>query len=88
MYRIIIVKFDVSHNFMSNCFQFILPLNERKFLTLEHNVSCKDFVTFVNYDKEQFGDKIQQFFHDIRKHRRVTSIGTIGWFTDHLWKKH
>ena len=79
MCKIIIEKFDVCHKFMSNCFQFILPLNERKFLTLKHNVSCKDFVTFVNYDKEQFGDKIQQFFHDIIKEAQKSDLYWYYW---------
>lgn len=59
MSNIILEEFDVCHQFMSNYVQFILPLNERNFVGLEHNVGCEDYVIFVNYDKKQFRDKIQ-----------------------------
>ena len=59
MSNIILEEFDVCHQFMSNYVEFILPLNERNFVGLEHNVGCEDCVIFVNYYKKHFGDKIQ-----------------------------
>ena len=49
MSNIILEEFDVCHQFMSNYVEFILPLNERNFVGLEHNVGCEDYVIFVNY---------------------------------------
>ena len=43
---------------MSNTFQFILPLEERTFVHLIHNVACEDFLIFVNYEKNNLEIKL------------------------------
>ena len=40
---------------MGNSVGYILPLEEKNFVDLTHNVSCDDFVSFVSYDKKNFG---------------------------------
>lgn len=40
---------------MGNSVGYILPLEEKNFVDLTHNVSCDDFVGFVTYDKKNFG---------------------------------
>ena len=46
---------DVCHKFMGNSVGYILPLEEKNFVDLTHNVSCDDFVSFVLYGKKNFG---------------------------------
>ena len=50
--KIIVEESDVCHKFMSGCVQYILPLNERKFVNLMHVVDSDDFVIFLSYDKK------------------------------------
>ena len=87
MSKIIVEVFDVFHNFMSACVRYILPFNYRKFVHLTHLVGSDSFTIFVPYDKENFGDTIQQFIQDIMKLRKVTFIYITGKFTVHLLRK-
>ena len=64
---------------MSDFIQFILPLNKRKFIGLEHNESCDNFVILVNYDKTQFGDRIPQFMQDIIKKSQKSDFYRYHW---------
>lgn len=71
-------KFDVCHNFMSGCAQYILPLNERKFVDLTHLVSADEYTIFVSYDKKNFRGRIKQFIREIIKEAQKSD----------LWKFH
>ena len=62
-----IEEFDVCHKFVSEVAEFILPIEQRSFVLVEHNVSCEDFIIFVGYDKSLFEHKIHEFVSDIIK---------------------
>ena len=74
MSKITIDEFDVCHNFMSDCIRYILPLNQRKFVQLSHLAGCDSFTIFVSYDKENFGDRIQQFIQKIIKEAQRSEL--------------
>ena len=80
---------DVCHKFMGNSVGYILPLEEKNFVDLTHNVSCDDFVSFVSYYEKNFGEKKfdNLFVILLRGHRKVIFIGIIGRFIGHLLKK-
>ena len=67
MSKIVIGEFEVCHKFNSEVADFILPIEQWKFVQVEHNVSCEDFVIFIGYDKDKFEDKIGEFVREIIK---------------------
>ena len=79
MSKIIVEVFDVFHNFMSACVRYILPLNYRKFVHLTHLVGSDSFTIFVRYDKENFGDTIQQFIQDIINEAQKSDLYIYHW---------
>lgn len=65
---------------MGNSVGYILPLEEKNFVDLTHNVSCDDFVGFVSYDKKNFGrEKIWQFIRDIIKGAQKRDLYRYHW---------
>ena len=88
MSKIIVEVFDVFHNFMSACVRYILPLNYRKFVHLTHLVGSDSFTIFVPYDKENFGDTIQQFIQDIINEAQKSDLYIYHWKVHlHLLRK-
>ena len=79
MSKIIVEEFDVCHNFMSVCVQYILLANHRKFVHLTHLVGSDSFTIFVSYDKENFGDRIQQFFQEIIHEAQKNDLYRYNW---------
>ena len=67
MSKIVIGEFEVCHKFISEVVHFILPIEQWKFVQVEHNVSCEDFLIFIGYDKDEFEHKIGEFVRDIIK---------------------
>ena len=51
----------------------------RTFLQVDHNVSCKDFVTFIGYDKDKFEHKIVEFVRDINKEAQKSEHYRYNW---------
>ena len=67
MSKIVVEEFDVCHKFVSEVVEFILPIEQRRFVLVEHNVSCEDFIIFVGYDKSLFEHKVHEFVGEIIK---------------------
>ena len=67
MSKIVVEEFDVCHKFVSEVVEFILPIEQRRFVLVEHNVSCEDFIIFVGYDKLLFEHKVHEFVGEIIK---------------------
>ena len=67
MPKIVVEEFDVCHKFVSDVVEFILPIEQRKFVLGEHNVSREDFIIFVGYDKLLFEHNIYEFVGEIIK---------------------
>ena len=59
--------------------QFILPLSDRKFFHISHIVSCDEFVTFIDYDKNLFSDKIESFVQKVTSMAERTAMRRCGW---------
>ena len=83
MSKVIVEEFDVCHNFMTDCVRYILPFNYRKFVHLTHLVSSDSFTIFVSYDKERFGDRIQQFIQEIIKEGQKSDLYRYHWKVHH-----
>ena len=66
MSKIVVEEFDVCHKFVSEVVEFILPIEQRRFVLVEH-VSCENFIIFVGYGKSLFEHKIHEFVSDIVK---------------------
>lgn len=58
---------EACHKFMSEIVLHIPPFRKRRFVLVDHSVSSDEFVIRVNYDKDQFEHKINEFVHDIIK---------------------
>ena len=67
MCKIVVEEFDVCHKFASEVVEFILPIEQRRFVLVEHNVSCENFIIFFGYDKSLFEHKIYEFVSDVVK---------------------
>ena len=59
-------EIEACHNFMSEIVLHIPPFRKR-FVLVDHSVSSDEFVIRVNYAKDQFEHKINEFVHDIIK---------------------
>ena len=59
--------------------QFILPLSDRKFFHISHIVSCDEFVTFIDYDKNLLSDKIKSFVQKVTSMAERTVMRRCGW---------
>ena len=70
MSKIAVNEFDVCHKFVSEVVNFILPFEQRRFVLVDHNVSCEDFIILVGYDKSLFEHKIHDFVINIVKEAR------------------
>ena len=79
MSKIVVEKFEVYHKFISEFLDFILPIGQRKFVQIEHNVSCEDFVIFIGYDKDEFEHKIDEFVKDITKKPPMSELYRYHW---------
>ena len=74
MSKIVAEAFDVCHEFISEIVEFILPTEQRRFVVVEHNVSCEDFLIFIGYDKSLFEHKIYEFVGGIIKETRKSAL--------------
>ena len=72
--KIVVEVFDVCHKFMSEIVEFILPIEQRRFVAVGHNVSCEDFLTFIGYDKSLFEHKTYEFVRDVIKEARKSVL--------------
>ena len=73
MSKVIVEKFDACHRFMSGYVQFILPLVERKYVQLTHNVASENVVIFVNYDKNNLEIRLRNLSDILSKnYKKVT----------------
>ena len=79
MSKIGIEEFEVCHKFISEVVNFILLIEQGKFVQVEHNVSCEDFVIFIGYDKDRFGQKIDEFVKDIIKEAQKSELYRYHW---------
>lgn len=79
MSKNVIEEFDVCLKFMSECIEFVYPLEERKIVQLQHNVACEDFVIFVGYDKRLLGHKINEFVRDMIKEAQESDLYRYHW---------
>ena len=62
---------------MSGYVQFILPLVERKYVQLTHNVASENVVIFVNYDKNNLEIRLRNLSDILSKnYKKVTFPGT------------
>ena len=59
--------------------EVLLPLAERNFIHISHLVSCNDCVIFINYQKNSYGDKIQEFVRRVIKKSQQSSLCHYGW---------
>ena len=57
----------------------LLLLAERNFIHISHLVSCNDCVIFINYQKNSYGDKIQEFVRRVIKKSQQSSLCHYGW---------
>ena len=76
--KISIEEFEVCHNLVHDI-QFILPLSDNKFIDISHIVSCDEFVTFIDYDKNLFSDKIKSFVQKVTSMAERTEMRKCGW---------
>ena len=60
--KIVIEEFDCCHKFIEPR-QYILLLEDRKFVNITYLVSCNEFLIFISYDKKEFGIKIKEFIN-------------------------
>ena len=67
MSKVIVEEFDACHRFMSGYVQFILPLVERKYVQLTHNVASENVVIFVNYDKNKIKEFVEYIIKELQK---------------------
>ena len=74
MSKIVVEEFDVCHKFVSEAVEFILPIEQRRFVLVEHNVSCEDFIIFVGYDTSLFEHKIHKLVSNIIKEARKSCL--------------
>ena len=74
MSKIVVEEFDVCHKFVSEVVNFILPFEQRRFVLVEHNLSCEDLLIFVGYDKSLFEHKINEFVSEIIKEARKSCL--------------
>ena len=81
MSKIVNEAFDVCHKFMSEIVEFILHIEQRRFAVVEYNVSCKDFLIFIRYDKSLFQHKIREFVRGIIK-EATKSVLCKHWDVD------
>ena len=79
MSKVVAEEFDVCHNFVESWIQFILPIEQRKFMLIEHNISCEDFEISICYDKSHFEHKINEFVRDIIKEAQKSDLCGHGW---------
>ena len=83
MSKVVVEEFDVCLKFISEVFKLILPTEQRKFVQIEHNVSCNDFVISIGYDKDEFEHKISEFVRDIIKESQKSELYRYGWAVHH-----
>ena len=83
MSKVVVEEFDVCLKFISKVVKLILPTEQRKFVQIEHNVSCNDFVIFIGYDKDEFDHKISEFVRDIIKESQKSELYRYGWAVHH-----
>ena len=76
-------EFEVCHKFISEVVDFILLIEQRKFVQVEHNVSRKDFVIFIGYDKDRFGQKIDEYVKGIIKEAQKSKLYRYHWAVPH-----
>ena len=76
--KITIEEFEVCDNFAYDI-QFIFPLLDRKFILISHIVSCDEFVIFIDYDNNLFGDKIKSFIQKVTSMTERTKRQGCGW---------
>ena len=87
MSKIVVEEFDVCHKFVSEVVEFILPIEQRRFVLVEHNVSCEDFTIFVGYDKLLFEHKVHEFVGEIIKEAGKVVFVSTGMLTVQYWRR-
>lgn len=78
MNKVVIEEFNVCHQFADDI-QFLLPLVERKFVNISHLVSCSNFIIFIGYNKNSYGDRIKEFIQRVIKKPQQSSLSDYGW---------
>ena len=86
MEKIVIEEFSCCHSFVQSCVNFLLPLEERKFVSITHLVGGK-FHIFISYDKENFKGKIDKLMADIlyKSHNWISKYWNV---TEPQFHKH
>ena len=73
-----IEEFEACDRFMSEA-QFFLPIDQRRFVLLEHRVDQDAFVIIANYEKHMFEHKINEFLRDLIKEAQNTDLYRYDW---------
>lgn len=74
-------KFEACDRFMKNVVSFILPIEQRRFVLVDHSVSDDEFVIKINYDKSQFEHRINESVWNIIREGQNSDLScTIGRF--------
>ena len=82
---------EACDKFMSEIVQFILPIEQRKFVLVDHAVSPEEFAITIGYNKSLnkslFEHKINEFVCDITKEAQNSDLHRYHWAViDHCVK--
>ena len=74
---------EACDKFMSEIVQFILPIEQRKFVLVDHAVSPEEFAITIGYNKSLnkslFEHKINEFVYDITKEDQNSDLHRYHW---------
>ena len=72
-------KFEACDRFMKNVVSFILPIEQRRFVLVDHSVSDDEFVLKINYDKSQFEHRINESVWNIIREGQNSDLYRYNW---------
>ena len=70
---------NACDRFMSDIIPFVLPIAQRRFVSVEYSISPDEFVIKVSYDKDLFRHKINGFVCDIIKEAQKSDLHRYSW---------
>ena len=71
MAKLVVEEFDVCHKSVGHI-SYLLPLNQRDHVSVQHVVGTRSFTSFVSFDKFNYNDKIENFIMKIILESRNT----------------
>ena len=79
MAKIVTEEFDVSHKFVDEKVQYLLPIEKSTFVEISHAIGCNEFTIFVSYNKKNFVGEIEQFISDFIQKAKESDLHQYHW---------